>query len=323
MDVFDHLPDPLVSEILNKVDDVKTLVRCRSVSKRFNSFVPQSESLVLRLDPESDTEFDSPVIGFFRSLFKSLFPRHANPTRPPKNPAQILSGFDRIRNLEMVLPGGDIKLEKGAAVRWKAEFGKTLRSCVIVAFRSVTVSTEYTGDVDGGVTAAESDAEFVSGLKTRVVWTISALMAASARHFLVREVAKEHKGMEYVVLRDTEGEGTVVMDAEGIREYAAAARGGDDGAERLGDEERGRTVVPSVRMSMRHAPSLRLKSGICLEGATLVVVRPSGAYTAEVAGDAELATSAFAGDNGGESMYGEAVAALLKCRRNVLEMNSF
>ncbi|XP_010535602.1 PREDICTED: F-box protein At1g78100 [Tarenaya hassleriana] len=323
MDLFDRLPDTLVLDILNRVGDVKTLIRCRSVSKRLNSLVPQSESLLLRLDHESDTEFDSPVVGFFRSLFKSLhdllplFPRPVHPTRPPKNPAQILSGFDRIQNLEVEFPGGDINLEKGAAVKWKAEFGKTLRSCVIVAFRSVTVSKECSGEREG---TAESDVEFVSGLKTRVVWTVSALMAASARHLRMKEVAKEHKEMERVVLRDREGEGTVVMDTEGLREYAseAAERDGEDGGERVGEVERGRTVVPSVRMSMRHAPSLRLKSGICLEGATLVVVRPSGAT-----GDDDLAAEAFAGDMGGDCMYGEAVAALLKRRRNVLEMNSF
>lgn len=71
---------------------------------------------------------------------------------------------------------------------------------------------------------------------------------------------------------------------------------------------------------MRHAPSLMLKSGICLEAATLVVVRPTGVASDD--NDVELVTEAFAGD-GGDCMYGEAVTALLKRRRNVLEMNSF
>ncbi|KAG2303590.1 hypothetical protein Bca52824_032241 [Brassica carinata] len=68
---------------------------------------------------------------------------------------------------------------------------------------------------------------------------------------------------------------------------------------------------------MRHAPSLRLKSGVCLESATLVIVRPSEGYSD--VGDDELATEAFAGN----CTYGEAVAALLKCKKNALEMNSF
>ncbi|KAG7597921.1 F-box-like domain superfamily [Arabidopsis suecica] len=317
MDVFDGLPDPIIVDILNKVGDVKTLLRCTSLSKRFNSLVPQSESLILRLDhPDSD----SPVTSIFQSLFKSfhgLFSLFSKPAKPipvtalsPSLPTKILSSFDKIRSLDVELHGGDVKLEKGAAVKWKAEFGKTLKSCVVVAFRSAaTVSSPVAAD-------GESDAEFVTGLKTRVVWTISALMAASSRHYLMREIVKEHEEMESLVIRDLEGEGTVVMDAEGLKEFRNTEA-------RVEDEERvvknSRSVVPSVRMSMRHAPSLKLKSGICLESATLVIVRPSGEYSDVVGDDAELAKEAFAGD----CMYGEAVVALLKCKKNALEMNSF
>jgi len=314
MDVFDGLPDPIIVDILNKVGDVKTLLRCSSLSKRFNSLVPQSESLTLRLDHSVS---DSPVVtSIFRSLFNGLVSLFSKPAKPitittfsPSLPFKILSRFDRIRNLDVELPGGDVKLEKGAAVKWKAEFGKTLKSCVIVAFRSAgTVSSPVA--VEG-----ESDAEFVTGLKTRVVWTISALMAASSRHYLMREVVKEHEEIESLVMRDKEREGTVVMNEEGLKELRNTEA-------RVEDEERvvknKRSVVPSVRMSMRHAPSLKLKSGICLESATLVIVRPSGADF-EVGDDAELATEAFVGD----CMYGEAVVALLKCKKNALEMNSF
>lgn len=70
----------------------------------------------------------------------------------------------------------------------------------------------------------------------------------------------------------------------------------------------GCTAVASVRMSIRHAPSVK--------AATLVVVRPSCADDGE---DAEQAMEAF----GSCSMYREAVTALLKRKRNVLEMNFF
>ncbi|KAL1224511.1 F-box protein AUF2 [Cardamine amara subsp. amara] len=321
MDVFDGLPDPIVVDILNKVGDVRTLLRCSSLSKRFNSLVPQSDSLLLRLEhPESDTPV---VCSVFRSLFNSLhglFSLFSKPAKPisttslsPNIPSKILSRFEKIRSLDVELPAGDFKLEKGAAVKWKAEFGKTLKSCVVVAFRSAaTVSppvNECSSTVDG-----ESDAEFVTGLKTRVVWTISALMAASSRHYLMRDVVKEHEEMESLVMRDREGEGVVVMDTEGLREFRKTEARGED-EERV--EKNRRSVVPSVRMSMRHAPLLKLKSGICLESATLVIVRPSGADNG--GDDADLATEAFAGD----CMYGEAVVALLKRKKNALEMNSF
>ncbi|XP_010498685.1 PREDICTED: F-box protein At1g22220-like [Camelina sativa] len=314
MDVFDGLPDPIIVDILNKVGDVRTILRCSSLSKRFNSLAPQSESLILRLD---HSESDSPNI--FRSLFNSfhgLLSLFSKPTKPiptpalsPSLPSKILSHFDKIRSLDVELPRGDVKLEKGAAVKWKAEFGKTLKSCVVVTFRSAaTVSPPVA--VDG-----ESDAEFVNGLKTRVVCTINSLMAASTRHYLMSEVVKEHEEMESLVIRDVEGEGMVVMDAEGLREFRSTR--GEDEEERVVRNRR--SVVPSVKMSMRHAPSLKLKSsGVCLESATLVIVRPSGVEY-DVGDDAELATEAFAGN----CMYGEAVVALLKCKKTALEMNSF
>ncbi|CAN7127677.1 unnamed protein product [Brassica rapa subsp. narinosa] len=318
MDVFDGLPDAIVVNILNKVGDVKTLHRFSSVCKRFNSLVPQSESLFFRLDQDVTTESrpDSPVSNIFQSLVKSfqgflsLFSKPAKPIRftnlSPSIPSKILSRFDRIKNLEVELPGGDVSLEKGAAVKWKAEFGKTLKTCVVVAFRSA--STVSSSPPDG-----ESDA---IGLETRVVWTISALMAASTRHFLMSEVVKEHKEMESLVMHDVGGEGTVVMGTEGLREFRKTeeARGG--GADERVVKNR-RSVVPKVRMSMRHAPSLKLKSGIYLESATLVIVRPSEGYSD--VGDDELATEAFAGN----CMYGEAVVALLRREKINLEINSF
>ncbi|KAF3535891.1 hypothetical protein F2Q69_00020336 [Brassica cretica] len=80
MDAFDAIPNHVVIDILNKVADVKTLIRCRSVSKRFNSLAAQSDSLLLQLDQifaaaESEPEVNSPVASFFRSIFKSILPR--------------------------------------------------------------------------------------------------------------------------------------------------------------------------------------------------------------------------------------------------------
>lgn len=70
----------------------------------------------------------------------------------------------------------------------------------------------------------------------------------------------------------------------------------------------GCTVFASVRMSMRHAPSVK--------AVMLVVVRLSCADDGE---DAEQAMEVF----GSCSMYREAVTALLKRKKNVLEMNFF
>ncbi|KAA8522490.1 hypothetical protein F0562_013150 [Nyssa sinensis] len=221
-DGFDRIPDSLVLLIFNQLSDIKTLIRCGAVSKRFNSLVPQADTLLLKVDrvisasgssddDEGDDE-DSFLVSFFRSIFKSLHnlvsPKLLqSPTRSQNSPTQILRGFERIRELEIELPSGDLRLEKGGLIRWKAEFGKTLKSCVILGFRSIG---------DGG---AEVDLGGGGGLKMRVVWTISALIAASARHYMLREVVREHRELERLVVRDRDGEGMVVMDKEGLREF--------------------------------------------------------------------------------------------------------
>lgn len=224
---------------------------------------------------------------------------------------RILSRFDRIRSLQIELPAGDLKLDKGVVIKWRAEFGKTLKSCVILGFRASSERALH----------ADVDFDLTGGLKTRVVWTISALIAASARHYLLNDVVKGHKEMEMLVLKDREGEGTVVMDKEGLMQcrsetITAAAEAAS------GEVEASRTVVPSVRMRMRHEPRVQLKNGVWVEGATLVVVRPccGGVQSGDHAEleDADLALGAF-----GDGVYADAVQVLLKSKSYLLEMNSF
>ncbi|XWS15023.1 hypothetical protein CRYUN_Cryun35bG0059000 [Craigia yunnanensis] len=300
MDGFDRLPDSLILLIFNSVSDVKTLIRCRSVSKRFNSLVPQTESLLLKIDQviSSQSDSDSLFLSLLKSFVYLIFPKPTLvqlPNRTHTYPAQILSRFQRIRELHVELPGGDLDLEKGTIVKWRAEFGETLKTCVILGF---------------GL-GNSNEAEFV-GLKTRVMWTISALMAASVRHFLLRKVVRDHNGIEKLVLTDREGEGVVVVEKQGLREWSKA-RGSQLMDEEEKEEERGRTMVPSVRMTMRHQPRL---------GATLVVVR-AVKDEAQIRRetdmeDADLALKAF-----GSGVYENAVRELLKVRSYMVEMNSF
>ncbi|XP_059460889.1 F-box protein AUF1 [Corylus avellana] len=355
MDGFDPIPDSLVLLIFNFVSDVKTLIRCRVVSKRFNSLVSQADSLLLKVDrvitPESsDADSLSFPLTFIRSILKNLHKlvsHKPHPTRTHRSllnlPAQILRGFQGIRDLEIELPSGDLKLEKNAAVKWRAEFGKNLRSCVIFGFRELRSSQPSQISADFG------EVGFAGGLKLRVVWTISALVAASARHHLLREVVKEQKQLERLVLRDKDGEGTVVMDKDGLREFREdpaqlqvsddlSVVSGGEGGQGQGMWERklgGRTPVPSVRLRMRHVLKLEVEGGAWMGGATLVIVKPTssnwrddgaqpqqqaleGDVEDEEEKDAELALEAFGG-----GVYGEAVRALVKTRGYLLEMNSF
>ncbi|XP_062164289.1 F-box protein AUF2 [Alnus glutinosa] len=360
MDGFDPIPDSLVLLIFNFVSDVKTLIRCRAVSKRFNSLVSQAESLLLKVDclisPESSDADSSPLTflsSFLKNLLHSLVSPKPHPTRTHRSlqnsPAQILRGFQAIRDLEIELPSGNLKLEKNTAVKWRAEFGKNLRSCVIFGFRELRSSPPSQIPADFG------EVGFAGGLKLRVVWTISALVEASSRHYLLREVVKEQTQLERLVLRDKDGEGTVVMDKDGLREFredTAELQVSDDLSVVIGGEggqgqgqgqgqgvwERkmgGRTTVPSVRLRMRHVLKLEVEGGgAWMSGATLVIVKPTSSSTSDDRGpqqqameadvegdeekDAELALEAFGG-----GVYGEAVRALVKTRGYLLEMNSF
>lgn len=336
-DGFDRTPDPLIHLIFNQISDIKTLIRCRSVSKRFNSLVPQADSLLLRVDrvisaTDSDDDDDSFLIAILRSIIKSL--HHlvspskplSNPTRSQNSPAQILREFEKIRNLQIELPSGDLRLEKGTTIRWTADFGKTLKSCVILGFRS--------GDGGGGE-AELGGGGAGGGLKMRVVWTISALIAASARHYMMVEVVNEHKELENLVIKDREDEGKVVMDKKGLRECRESQGEGEEAEVNNASSGNGvglwwrsnRTTVPAVRMRMRHEARMELSCGTKMVGATLVVVRPinqgnGGGERNEVeeqTGDVGLALGAF----GEDAVYCEAVERLLKSRSYILEMNSF
>ncbi|KAL7154705.1 hypothetical protein ABFS83_03G019200 [Erythranthe nasuta] len=327
-DFFDLLPDPIFLLILNRVSDIKTLLRCRSVSKRFNSAVLQADSLLLRVDRVISSSDEDDGVSFFSALFKSLLTslHHLvsppptgkqppeNPTSaappPPNSPSQILRSFDAIASLRIELPSGDLRLEKGTSIKWVARFGKTLRSCVILAFKNGGDSTAAdSGGAGGG-----------GGLKMRVVWTISALIAASARHFMISEVVREQHSLSRLVVYDRDNEGTVIMDKDGLTESR------DSGGDVVAEETNGggmwwrnnRTTVPAVGMRMRHEAKMELSGGMVLEGATLVVVRPVGGGGGEE-DDEWLVEEAF----GKEGVWAEAVQRLIKSRSYILEMNSF
>ncbi|XP_056848540.1 F-box protein AUF1-like [Raphanus sativus] len=116
-------------------------------------------------------------------------------------------------------------------------------------------------------------------------------MEVSTRHYQMRDLVKEREEKEKLMLRDGDGEATVAMDTAGMNECSETEAHVDEKG------SHGCTVVANGRTSMRHAPSLKLKSGICLEAATLVVARPS-CTASDDGGDAELATEADATASG-------------------------
>ncbi|ONK77959.1 uncharacterized protein A4U43_C02F12720 [Asparagus officinalis] len=340
-DLFDQIPDSIVLLILNKVADVRSLGRCSAVSKRFNTLIPLVHDVYVKIDRVVTVDGDpddtlNPSVPKPRNLFSHflklmlftlLKPFHnlrntngGNRTLFPQlsqhSPAQVLKNFTHVRNLRIELPAGDVGTEEGVLLKWRAEFGSTLHNCVILGGTRIDrrpASSDQEASLDDNGSIPES---FYTngGLKLRVVWTISSLIAASTRHYLLRPIIKDHPTLRSLVLTDADGQGTLVMGAEQLKEFrekpvAASASSN-------------RTQVPASNMKLRYAPYLELPNGMGMQGATLVAIKPS--YESGNVGGGSSRKDAEAFVCGAfDGPFRAAVKALVKRRTYLLEMNGF
>ncbi|MCO5600122.1 hypothetical protein L7F22_054230 [Adiantum nelumboides] len=347
-DPFDVLPDSLLLHIFNRVRDVKSLGRCSAVSKRFNSLVLQVEDIVVKVDcvisaDENNltmggkgllTHFCNIVVG---SLVKPLHAlqhflapkRQTFPDVSCHSPGEVLSNFKGVRRLRIELPGGELGVEDGILLKWRAEFGSSLENGVILAASSLTNSNENQLVKAPGIGASslvnlsqeeehQSDmldnnsnipeAFFTNGgLKLRVVWTISSLIAASARHYLLQQIISDHPTLESLILADADGQGTLCMNKKQLHDFqdkpiAASA-------------STNRTQVPALNIKLWYAPMLDLPGGLVMHGATLVAIQPRDLLAKE--GLENLPMNAF------EEPFCNAACSLVQRRTYFLEMNSF
>ncbi|CAH8253948.1 unnamed protein product [Arabidopsis lyrata] len=226
------------------------------------------------------------------------------------SPTQVLKNFGEIRFLRIELPTGELGIEDGILLKWRADFGSTLDNCMILGASSVILSNqvknlENSVDEDNGNIPESFYTN--GGLKLRVVWTISSLIAASARHYLLQPIITEHKTLDRLVLSDADGQGVLCMNREQLEELRVTPLSASSASKR--------TLVPALNMRLWYAPQLDLPDGTVLKGATLVAIRPSESKK-EVC-DASWLSDAF------EEPYGTAAKMLIKRRTYCLEMNSF
>lgn len=351
-DHFDRVPDSLVLLIFNKLADARSLGRCSAVSRRFNALVPLVDDACLRIDRvitdgAADAEDGLVLAGprpravlshFLKAMLLAVLKpfghcdagvrsAHAGGKHAQHHsPAQVLKNFSSIRNLRMELPVSDVGTDDGVLLKWKAVFGSTLQSCVILGGTRVDRAAPHAHTASAAPAAGEHEASpgndngsipesFYTngGLKLRVVWTISSLIAAATRHYLLREIVKEHPTLEHVALTDAHGQGTLCMGREQLKEFrdkplAAAAAAN-------------RTQVPACNMKLRYAPILELSDGTRIQGATLVVIKPVGEAGGIGGGGRKELDECVAGAFDGP--FREAVWALSKRRTYLLEMNGF
>ncbi|RVW54261.1 F-box protein [Vitis vinifera] len=171
-DHFDRLSDELLTLIFNKVLDAKSLCRCSVVSKRFASLIPQTDNVSL-IVPSSNS---------------------SKPNRDEDETYQftteVLRNFINIKRLSIQLPcHGDELGSKGTDyfLRWKAEFGRELESCVVLGATSFHRSSS-TPSSHKKRKQLHEPMSATDELKTRVVWMISCLIAASTRHWLLKQI---------------------------------------------------------------------------------------------------------------------------------------
>ncbi|XP_062207000.1 F-box protein At5g46170-like [Phragmites australis] len=265
-------------------------------------------------------------------------PQPASPPAPASDvshhsPSEVLRPFKELRRLHIELPTGELGIDDGVLLKWKADFGSTLGSCVILGALSVSSkppspSTSPETAADSSANSADSNREpeesgslpeslFTNGgLKLRVVWTISSLIAASARHYLLQSIIADHAMLGSLNLTDSDGQGVLTMDKRQLQELRVRPISASASSHR--------TLMPALSMRLYYAPHVELPGGTLLKGATLVAIRPSedslreggGAGAAGPAGTCWI-SDAF------EEPYRTAAKVLLKRRAYCLEMNSF
>ncbi|CAB4276477.1 unnamed protein product [Prunus armeniaca] len=245
------------------------------------------------------------------------------------SPTQVLKNFNEIRFLRIELPSGELGIDDGVLLKWRADFGSTLDNCVILGASSVihpgptkisdvqdNGSDGFCANTNGAVSddnGSIPDSFYTNGgLKLRVVWTISSLIAASARHYLLQPIISEHKTLDSLVLTDADGQGVLYMNRDQLEELRVKPLSASSASKR--------TLVPALNMRLWYAPHLELPDGVVLKGATLVAIRPSeqsATSKKEVSSDLSWVSTAF------EEPYGTAAKMLIKRRTYCLEMNSF
>nr|GMD89537.1 F-box protein At5g46170-like [Ipomoea batatas]GME13858.1 F-box protein At5g46170-like [Ipomoea batatas] len=369
VDHFDCLPDSLVVLVFNRIGDVKALGRCCVVSKRFHALVPQVENVVVKVDcvisdddASSSASADDGAARRSRhsvsSLLRLAFSGLLKPLQSfsqfiatsarcdavssalgdddfdrddvtHHSPSQVLKNFSEIKSLQIELPSGELGIEDGVLLKWRADFGSTLENCAILGAAklipplkleandvsiSIPIATlaeqapvNNNAAIDGN---GENEFHTNGGLKMRVVWTISSLIAASARHYLLQPIIAEHKTLDRLVLTDASGQGILSMNREQLEELRVKPL--------LASAASKRTMVPALNMRLWYAPHLELPDGTVLKGASMVVIRPSEQPRRDVVGSDENSVASLF-----EQPYGTAVRMLMKRRTYCLEMNSF
>ncbi|KAE8674941.1 RNA-binding KH domain-containing protein [Hibiscus syriacus] len=187
----------------------------------------------------------------------------------------VLKIFKEMKSLHLELPGYHGELDgpsNGASfLRWKAGFGTNLKTCVIVGATSFQKSSEKEEREESMDEAELNDGK----LKSRVIWTISFLIAASTRHCLLKRIMADNPNiplLERVVISDANRQGVFSLGKEELVEMRNSMNLLQQESSLSSME---RSPLPELNMKLWYLPVLELpESGYVMKGTTLVFIKP-------------------------------------------------
>ncbi|KAG6498663.1 F-box protein At4g18380-like [Zingiber officinale] len=276
----------------------------------------------------------SPAAISSRRSSSSSHPSSSMPSEVSHHsPAEVLKNFKGIRHLRIELPAGELSLNDGVLLKWKAEIGSTVDRCVILGAASVLSLASFSPKSSSHPSTDSSfqdacvndnsesmpESFYSNGISKLILdWTISSLIAASERRYLLQSIITDHETLENIVLTDVDGQGLLTMGQKQVQELTVKPLSSSGSSQQ--------TLVPALSMWLWYAPYLELHDGVALKEATLVAVRPSQEWGSEFTCNGDYGgvidskeicwiSSAF------EEPYRSAAVMLVKRRTYCLEMN--
>lgn len=334
-DHFDGLSDELLSLIFSKVLDAESLCRCSAVSKRFASLIPLVDALLLTIPPPKSkpnrglflnfgnslqvTNFIAKLLQFLHQIVlpQSSVSFHSNEGSIHHFSSEVLKNFSHITSLHIQLPshGGELGANgTGSLLKWEAEFGRELESCVVLGATYFQRSNKISRIPKRQDRLHESSLA-TDELKLRVAWMISCLFAASARHCLLKQIIADNPMMlRSLVIEDGSKQGRLRMGEDQFKELRKCVN------TRPPLE---RTKLPAICIKLWYVPLLELPaSGCVMKGATLIVIRPLN-QVMKMKSDGDLLAGAFDGEEEAEALCEAAREIVKEKKPYLMEMNSF
>jgi hypothetical protein len=334
-DQFDRLPDAILLLIFNKLLDAKTSIRCLSVSKRFASLLPQIDTIFLPLPRFlPDTK---PRQGFPIKVLKVLvdklitkpiqFLHHIVSSKPAAinsnsshflyhSPTEVLKNFKEIKTLRLELPSLDCEMGLDGCdhsfLKWKAEFGVELKSCIILGATSFQRQEREVHEEEVLRQPFLTEEE----LQPRIIWTISCLVSASMRHYLLKKIVGKLPMLQSVVITDASKQGKLCMVEQQLVELRNTMKF---------ENSPERTPIPNLCMKLWYVPVMELPaSGCVMKGLTLVLIKPASGVTERRISEGDSFLGDFDGEDDEKAVFAEAMREIVKRKMAfMMEMSSF